>query len=231
MISQPSEVLAREIRRWRTERKLSAQDLANRLAELGSDLNRRVLSKIENGERGVSLDEWLQIAHALAVPPPLLLLDLTGGQDVALAPDVALHPFALWEWVTGEQPPSLPRPDGGIQPVRVEEFNRSKMAIALYRVERRDSHAVRLAQADVRKAEYAGDSRALSEAKAAEAAALQELAICLDHMVESGMVLPGEPAEWVEKIRSLGLSQYPDRLVTVEGRGGASADGGSDQAG
>ena len=231
MVSQPSEVLAREIRRWRAERKLSAQDLANRLAELGSDLNRRVISKIEKGERGVSIDEWLQLAHALAVPPPLLLLDLESGADVAVAPRATLHPWIVWEWITGAHPPPVSAPEGGAYVSRVEEFSRAKTAIYLYRHERAAAESVSRAATEIRAAEYTGDEARVQAARSTYVDALGELAKALDSMVENGMTPPGKPAEWIETIRTLGLSQYPDRLVTVEGRGEVSDGGGSDQAG
>lgn len=230
MVSRPSEVLAREVRRWRQERKLSAQDLANRLADLGSDLNRRVISKIENGERGVSLDEWLQLAHALAVPPPLLLLDLTAGTTAEIAPRVALHPWIIWEWITGEHPPPVSAPEGGAYVSRVEEFSRAKTAIFLYQHERKCADAVSRSIVDIRTAEYAGAEAGVTAARSAHVDALRELATVLDEMVANGVTPPGKPREWIETIRSLGLSKYPDALVIYETQEGATS-GGPDQAG
>lgn len=227
--SQPSAVLARQVRHWRDERKLSAQALATRLEEIGSDLDRRAISKIENGTRGVSLDEWLQLAHALAVPPPLLFLDLASGADVAVAPEVALHPWLIWDWVTGELPPPVPSPRGGAVVSRVEEFGRAKSSIFIYRREQAAGKAINRASTDVRSAEYAGDEDALRTAKSAYVDALRDLAQALDDMVKRGMTPPGKPREWIETIRALGLSEDPDSLVIFEGQGGE--DGGSDQEG
>lgn len=228
MSSPPSEVLARQVRRWRGERKLSAQDLANRLADLGSGLNRRVISKIEAGERGVSLDEWLQLAHALAVPPPLLLIDLESGADVAVAPQVALHPWLVWRWVTGQEPPLLPTPEGGAAVTRVAEYDRARTAVFLYQHEQRAAEAVNRAVSELRTAEYAGDEAAMTAARAAHADALRDLATALDDMVVVGVKPPEMPREWIETIRRLGLSKYPDSLAIYE-KGVVS--GGSDQAG
>lgn len=213
---RPSEVLARQVLRWRKERKLSAQDLANRLADMGSDLNRRSISKLENGDRGVSVDEWLQLAHALAVPPPLLFLDLDTGADVEVAPGVVLHPWLVWEWVTGSEPPLVRGPGGGAQVTRVEEFTRAQTAIDLYRSEGQAANAVRNVESAIRSAEYVGDDGQLRAAKTDHVEALRELASTLDLMIEHGMVPPGKPARWVEAMRSLGLSKHPDRLVVHE---------------
>lgn len=230
--SQPSEVLAQQVRHWRKERNLSAQALANRLAEIGSGLDRRAISKIENGDRGVSLDEWLQLAHVLAVPPPLLFVDLQSGADVAVAPGVVLHPWLVWEWATGEQPPLVRAPEGGAHVTRVEEFSRAKEAIHLYRREGQLGRAINQAQHDVRTAEFAGDSRAATGARVGYVEALRQLAEVLDQMIERGMTPPAKPREWVDGIRELKLSKYPERLLSVEASGEeATAGGGSDQAG
>lgn len=211
--NQPSTVLAGQVRRWREERNLSAQALANRLAEIGSVLDRRAVSKIENGNRGVSLDEWLQLAHALAVPPPLLFVDLQSGADVAVAPGVSLHPWLVWGWVTGEHPPLVRSPEGGGLVTRVEEFSRAQESVYAYRREEAAADAVQAARRDVRTAEFAGDPAAVADARTRYADALRGLAGVFDEMVERGMTPPGKPAEWIDDIRDLNLSRFPDRLV------------------
>lgn len=223
--SKPSEYLAQQLRRWRDERKLSVQALADRVAASGGTLSRVAISKIENGDRGVSLDEWLQLAHALAVPPPLLFLDLASGAPVAITPELKLHPWLVWNWVTGEQPPHLGTPDGDVRPVRVEEFTRAKTTVFLYRHEERASKDVETAERALLRAEYAGDAAAAAEARTGQAEALRDLATALDDMVTLGVTPPAEPARWIETIRALKLSKYPDQLVVVE----VAADGGSDQ--
>jgi transcriptional regulator with XRE-family HTH domain len=213
----PVEVLGTQVRRWREERNLTAQGLASRLAEIGSPLDRRAVLKIETNTRGVSVDEWLQLAHALAVPPPLLLLDLQSGEPVAVAPNLPLHPWIVWEWVVGEHASPVPSENGGALVSRVEEFARAKTAIHLYRAEGRASDAVYDAASAIRQAEYAGDEDRLRAARNAHVEALRELARTLDEMVENGMTLPGKPADRIETIRALNLSRYPDRLVIFRG--------------
>lgn len=216
-------MLAGQLSRWRKERSLSAQALANRLAELGSDLDRRAISKIENGSRGVSLDEWLELAHALAVPPPLLFLDFETGGDVAVAPGVALHPWLVWEWVAGEHASPMRDALGRTLVSRVEEFGRAKTEIDLYKREREATTRVEDAEQAVRSAEYVGDEDRLRAARGAYVEALRQLAETLDEMVEhgkEGMALPGKHGTRVEAIRSLGLSRHPDRLVIAPEPGG-----------
>src|SRR5690606_15849216 len=186
--SKPSEHLARQLGRWREERKLSAQQLADRIAGLGGTLSRAAISQIENGDRGVSVDEWPQLA--LAVPPPLLFLDLQSGEDVAIAPRVALHPWLVWEWVTGEVASPVPAPEGGAYMSRVAEFGRAMTAIYLYRREGAAARAAHSAQTRIGEAEYAGDEEQVRAARAAYVESLRELARALDAMVEHGVTPP-----------------------------------------
>lgn len=220
MPSPPSEVLAQEVRRWRTERRLSAQDLANRLAELGSTtLNRRVISKIENGERGVSVDEWLQLAHALAVPPAVLLVNLESGEGIAVAPNLHLHPWVVWSWIAGQfagspVPPSPSASDDGRSLARlthVDEFARASRAVQLYEAEQDAARALAEADVRVRSAEYTGDETRLAVEKEAKVAALKDLARTFDAMIENGMNPPPTSEETIGTMRLLGLLTYPDR--------------------
>jgi transcriptional regulator with XRE-family HTH domain len=70
---RPSEVFAARLRETRKARGMSQTDLAQRMTDWGRPMSREALLRIENGTRGVSLDEALALAAALfAVPPHLL---------------------------------------------------------------------------------------------------------------------------------------------------------------
>lgn len=209
---KPVEVLGAQVRRWRDERNLTAQALASRLAEMGSSLDRRAILKIETNTRGVSVDEWLQLAHALAVPPPMLFLDLDSGESIAVAPNVVLHPWIVWGWITGEHASPVPSERGGALVSRVEEFARAKSALHLYRSEESAADAVHNALSAIRAAEYTGDEAALKLALGGHLKALRELASVLDAMVDNGMTPPAKPEKWIETIRDHTMSRYPDRL-------------------
>ena len=210
--STPGQVLGRQIRHWRKERNLSAQELANRLAEIGSSLDRRAIFKIETESRGVNVDEWLQLAHALAVPPPLLFLDLESGEDIAVAPEVVLHPWIVWGWIAGEHASPVSSPRGGALASRVEEFSRATTAVRLYRSEEETNNAVANAKSAIKLAEYTEDEEGLKAARAQKGEALRELAHVLDAMIENGMAPPAKTPDTIETIRSLGLSRHPDSL-------------------
>ena len=176
-----------------------------------------MVSKIENGDRGVSVDEWLQLAHALAVPPPLLLIDLASGEDTAVTPRVVLHPWIVWGWIAGEIASPVPSERGGALVSRVEEFGRAQKAVQLYRQEEASSNAVSRAAGEIRAAEYTGDDERLKRAKSDRVDNLRVLGQTLDAMIENGMTPPGKPADVIEAIRDLDLSRYPDRLVVWRG--------------
>lgn len=210
--AKPSEVLARQIKVWRDRRKLSAQDLANRMAEYGGKLNGIAIRRIENGQRDVSLDEALALAHALAVPPPLLFADLPSGEHVAVLPDIPLHPWLVYQWAAGQEPPLVVSERGGANITRVEEFGQALTAVQLYREEEKAANAVHDAVSNLRNAEYVGESRAVEVARFNYLGTLRDLASVLDQMIENGIQPPGKPAAWIERIRESGLSKYPDRL-------------------
>lgn len=69
---RPNEMVAANIRAMRAVRKWSCQHLANRLEELtpGTTLDRRVLSKIETGERRITVDELPELAAAFSLASP-----------------------------------------------------------------------------------------------------------------------------------------------------------------
>ena len=71
--------MASQIRRYRRERRMSAQKLANRTAELGMLVPQSVLANLENGRRHtVSVPEMLIFAQALDVAPADLLIPPDG---------------------------------------------------------------------------------------------------------------------------------------------------------
>lgn len=223
----PTRVLQRQLRHWRSRRNLSAQGLADRIAEMGGTLSRAAISKIENGDRGVTVDEWLQLAHALAVPPPLLLIDLETGRHVELTKRVDLHPWIMWSWIRGEFAPPVSSPDGTALVSRVEEFSSAQATVDLYNEEEATAYTVQSARSAIRSALYVGDQDKLQAARTAEVEALRRLANVMDRMIERGITPPGKPAEWIDKIRELELSRFPDRLLVFQpGAGKADqADG------
>jgi transcriptional regulator with XRE-family HTH domain len=82
----PRYVLARQLPEIRARvGYASAQDLADRVAQLGGRLDRAAISKIESRSRNVSLDEALLLAVALNVAPVHLFLPRADDEEVEIA--------------------------------------------------------------------------------------------------------------------------------------------------
>lgn len=83
----------------------SAQELADRVKEIGGRLDRAAISKIESKARNVSLDEALMLAVALDVSPVHLFLPLDDDAPVQLAPKLApVKARDVREWLRGRAP-------------------------------------------------------------------------------------------------------------------------------
>lgn len=83
----------------------SAQELADKVKELGGRLDRAAISKIESKTRNVSLDEALLLAAALDVAPVHLFVALDTNVLMEIAPKVDPVPAGdAREWVRGRRP-------------------------------------------------------------------------------------------------------------------------------
>lgn len=89
---------ARQARGWR------AQDLADRIAELGGDVGPTVLMNIESGrmkKAGVTVPELLVIAAALEVSPATLLTSPNTAEAVEVSPGREVAPSDAFAWFAG----------------------------------------------------------------------------------------------------------------------------------
>jgi transcriptional regulator with XRE-family HTH domain len=89
---------AREAHGWRQ------QDLADRMSELGSPMDRTTLAKIEKGKREARLGEAVALAAALDVAPTYLYLPIEGPEPVCLAPKLQVDPAHARQWARGTKP-------------------------------------------------------------------------------------------------------------------------------
>src|SRR5258708_38576576 len=98
-----TQVVAGEGRRYRTERGLSAQQLADRCEELGLAIPRPVLSNLENGRReSVTVAELVVLARALDVPPTLLLAPVGRRETIEIFPGRGVAPWDVIRLLEGE---------------------------------------------------------------------------------------------------------------------------------
>ncbi|WP_162688418.1 helix-turn-helix transcriptional regulator [Streptomyces sp. ICC4] len=95
--------MATEVRRFRQVRGMSAQQLADRCAELGMPIARSVLANFESGRRPtLSVAELMVISQALRVPPVALVVPVGYEETVEPLPGVQAHAFEAAQWITGE---------------------------------------------------------------------------------------------------------------------------------
>lgn len=211
-VKSPSEALAKELVHWRRERNLTAQQLAERVGSIGGKLDRQAISKIETGNRGVSLDEALLLAYALTVPPPLLFLPLGREDLIAIAPGVTVHPDLAWKWMEGIEPPT----DSDRYVVRPAEWREAALPVFLYRQLREAAAPMQRADHDKRLADLSGDPERIAEAQTRYADCLGELAEALNAMTEAGLRVPGVSSHWLEPMRELRLLKHPHDVPEIK---------------
>jgi transcriptional regulator with XRE-family HTH domain len=101
----PGRVLSRQLKRLRKDAGgMSQQALADRVQELGGGLERVAIAKIENGQRGVSLDEALVLVAALGLDPNYALLPIDADTRVALGTELAPTTEEVRAWLHGLKP-------------------------------------------------------------------------------------------------------------------------------
>jgi 8-oxo-dGTP diphosphatase len=95
--------MAGEIRRYREERGMSAQHLADRCAALGLDISRSTLADLENGRRvTMNVAELLVLASALDVPPLLLIVPLGRAEATEILPGDTVDTWRAAKWLIGD---------------------------------------------------------------------------------------------------------------------------------
>lgn len=101
----PGQAIARRVREARKARGWSAQQLAERCADLGMpELDRSTIANIENGRRQrVGVDELLVLALALGVAPVHLLVPLH-EEWYAVTPEHITGASRVRQWVRGNYP-------------------------------------------------------------------------------------------------------------------------------
>jgi hypothetical protein len=143
--------VAREVRRLRERPpKLSAQQLADRCAELGMpSITRAVLADLENGRRlWIGLAEVMVLARALNTSPVSLIYPDPCADEIEMLPGVKASGQLALAWFSGliDGPATALAADDGVEydrnmrPVRIarQSWELRERAAALMRSERRD---------------------------------------------------------------------------------------------
>jgi transcriptional regulator with XRE-family HTH domain len=96
-----AERIGRAVAKYRHDRGMTAQQLAERCKDLGAPIHRTTITKIENGRTRFDVGELLILAAALDVPPLVLLYpDLPAG-DVEILPGEPGNNWDAYLWATG----------------------------------------------------------------------------------------------------------------------------------
>jgi len=94
---KPSEVFAARLRDMREAKGLSQTELAQRATKQGRELDRAAVLRIENGKRGLALDEAIALAWVLQAVPAQLLTPPEGA-TLALTEDHGVDGEGLRNW-------------------------------------------------------------------------------------------------------------------------------------
>jgi transcriptional regulator with XRE-family HTH domain len=144
--------VAANVRRIRDDvRGWSTYELSGKLAKAGRPIAPSAVSKIERGERQVTVDELMTLALVLGVNPNALLLPATAEGDVELTGGPARPAGDVWEWAEGNRPLDLPVGDDGT-------------ALNLFQTDARPSGRRKFVSGPVGEARFSEDGRRLFEA-------------------------------------------------------------------
>lgn len=95
--------VAANVEAWRRHRRLSLEALSLRMSDVGRPVLASGLSKIEQGERRVDVDDLVALALALEVTPTRLLLPPEAdGEPVQLTGAVSAPASMAWRWAAGD---------------------------------------------------------------------------------------------------------------------------------
>jgi transcriptional regulator with XRE-family HTH domain len=95
--------IAEQIKRFRQERDMSAQQLADETAKLGFLVPRSVIANLESGRRNsITVPEILVIARALQVAPLLLLFPVGQQEIFEVTPGINVTAWDAAKWFAGD---------------------------------------------------------------------------------------------------------------------------------
>jgi transcriptional regulator with XRE-family HTH domain len=97
----PEHIFMSRLRVIRTTRRVTQRALAARLAELGVKLDYSAVARIEQGARGISLNEAVAIALALEVTLESLLVPSESHERIEATPAVTVDRDQYRTWVRG----------------------------------------------------------------------------------------------------------------------------------
>lgn len=94
--------------RLRKQRGLTTRQLSAALERTGRPIPASGITRMEKGERAVTVDDLTALAEVLDVSPTTLLLPAEDTGPVNVTPVKAVPWQVAWRWAHGEQPPFTP---------------------------------------------------------------------------------------------------------------------------
>lgn len=206
-----SDVVAEQVLEFRRRRGWSADQLAATCYAVGAGhLTTSVIANIETGRRSspsaprrrsVTVDELLELAYALGVPPIALLVPAQRSEPISVTHSVSAEREDVLLWVTGQSPlrDAFETPETSAffsattQPLRFLEGVAEAKA-ALIATSRRS-----------RSLEYLDDRARLPKALRAHHEAAERLLTLLDEAAAGGYSVPPVDMSIVEMVQQVGL--------------------------
>jgi transcriptional regulator with XRE-family HTH domain len=102
--NRPGLTFAQRLREAREARGLTQRELAQTVKKLGGSLNQSAITRIERGDRKVTIDEMVALAAALDVAPVHLFLPIEGDAPVQLTPKRTVDIEHARQWARGRRP-------------------------------------------------------------------------------------------------------------------------------
>jgi transcriptional regulator with XRE-family HTH domain len=214
---------------FRERRGWTVQRLAEECVKSGAGKNQLTAAAITNIETGrrdkqsgrrqrlITVDELLLLAHALAVPPVLLLLPVGSNEKVAVTPKVAVSPGLAWRWINGHTPPVETDEDGRAYGILDKPWREVALPLRLHeRLQNAMDGALHVAQ-EVDWARRAGGAERQERAAREQAEALERLAEALNAMTQAGFSPWAIPRDWLDQMRDRRLLSSPDSVPVDDG--------------
>jgi transcriptional regulator with XRE-family HTH domain len=195
------EVFGERLKALREKAGLSQQEVAARVAEHGGTMHQTTIMRTEKGTRNVTLNEYVLLAAALNVPPPMLLVPLGSEDRVEITPRSRIHAHLALDWLTGDE--GLTNSERFV--IDRGDWLRNAEPMLLWRGLSDLQQAQGSAAAHVKGAEYRGDQEQIRQARQAYALALEALHAHLLRMQTAGERPPGMAPETIAAMEKVGL--------------------------
>jgi transcriptional regulator with XRE-family HTH domain len=204
MALTPQNAFRQQLKALREKRGWSQERLAEKVTELGTPMDQRVVSNIESGTRqDISLDEAFVIAAALNVPPPLLWLPLGAEDRVEITAKSKIHPHLAAQWFTGRAPLATTAQKA----IGVAEWHEAAAPLRLFdELEYLQARGLK-AWTAIPTAKYVGDEKAGVKARREFAEILTRIYALFDEMRAAGLRPIRLDPKWTQLGKQLGLDR------------------------